>query len=735
MQLTGYTDRWSVRPGESIAFHVHCSVGPYETRLVRLIHGDENPKGPGFKEIEISSALDGVHAEFPREIRKGSYGIVDFGSLPECFSFSVWVWPTLPGPGDQGVVSWLSPSGEIGFGLFLSAAGHLEFRQGNTVPLSSKRPLALREWYHATLAVDGKVGRLSLDVAPRRWSPDFSGSDIMETSGAIAAGRAGQMLFAAGWLEQTPDGPRAGGVFNGKIARPEMSVPNLACSTELVNKWNFGLKVGTRVLVDEIGGLHGLTINRPARTMTGPEWPGDALSSEPTSATHDAIHFHDDDIADVGWPESHRFTVPEDLPSGVYALRLRAGDAEDHLPFFVCPPRSGGSAKSLAVLLPTLSYLAYANESLDVSDTAQLSPRQDMSLRREAYDYVVENGLKSTYDMHRDGSGIAHGTRRRPIIDMRPKARCRTFDAPHQFAADLHLIDWLTTKGYHFDVITDDLLHTEGAALLRPYRVIISGSHPEYWTAKMLDARDAWFDEGGRFMYLGGNGFYWVTGVAEDEPDVIEVRRYGGTRTWAGEPGEEMLSVTGERGGLWRDRGRGPHKRVGVGFSGQGFDRGVPFRRSAASFDPEWAWIFHGVPDEIIGAGPSLVLGHGAAGFEVDKADPRNGTPPHAVVLASTDGFTDAYQGTIEAFGALHPWTGGSDPRSGVRADILMMCGPKGGAIFSVGSIIWSATLSASGYDSDTSRITQNVVDAFLGGDLPGTAMPWKPRSLEENDR
>src|ERR1700730_5395600 len=125
MQLTGYTDRWSRGPGESIAFHVHCSVGPYEARLVRLIHGDENPKGPGFKEIEINSALDGVHAGFPREIRKGSFGIVDFGSLPERFSFSVWVWSTLPGPGDQGVVSWLSPSGEIGFGLFLSAAGHL----------------------------------------------------------------------------------------------------------------------------------------------------------------------------------------------------------------------------------------------------------------------------------------------------------------------------------------------------------------------------------------------------------------------------------------------------------------------------------------------------------------------------------------------------------------------------------------------------------------------------------
>ncbi|MCB1487494.1 MAG: hypothetical protein KDJ88_08555, partial [Bauldia sp.] len=292
--------------------------------------------------------------------------------------------------------------------------------------------------------------------------------------------------------------------------------------------------------------------------------------------------------------------------------------------------------------------------------------------------------------------------------------------APHQFAADLHLIDWLTEKGYAFDVITDDLLHAEGASVLDRHRVVVTGSHPEYWTARMLDARDDWLDRGGRFLYLGGNGFYWVTGVAEDEPDVIEVRRYSGTRTWAGEPGEETVSVSGERGGLWRDRGRAPNNRVGIAFTGQGFDRGAAYYRTEASYADDHAWIFAGVDSDVVGAGPSLVLGHGAAGFEIDKADTRIGTPPHAVVLASTKAFTDAYQSAIECFPQIHPWTGGSHPQSGVQSDILFMHGPKGGAVFSAGSIIWSATLSASGYDSDTSRITRNVLEAFLGGPLPG---------------
>ena len=47
MRLTGYSGRWSVRPGEAISFHVHCTLPQYQASLVRLIHGDESPRGPG----------------------------------------------------------------------------------------------------------------------------------------------------------------------------------------------------------------------------------------------------------------------------------------------------------------------------------------------------------------------------------------------------------------------------------------------------------------------------------------------------------------------------------------------------------------------------------------------------------------------------------------------------------------------------------------------------------------
>src|SRR5205814_2897283 len=93
------------------------------------------------------------------------------------------------------------------------------------------------------------------------------------------------------------------------------------------------------------------------------------------------------------------------------------------------------------------------------------------------------------------------------------------------------------------------------------------------------------------------------------------------TEHWQGAPGEHYHSLTGEPGGLWRFRGMAPQQYFGVGFTAQGFDRNQPYRRQPGSFDPRASWIFEGVgADELIGEHPSLVLGVGAAGPELDRA-------------------------------------------------------------------------------------------------------------------
>ncbi|MBK8909004.1 MAG: hypothetical protein IPM60_14220 [Rhodospirillales bacterium] len=179
-----------------------------------------------------------------------------------------------------------------------------------------------------------------------------------------------------------------------------------------------------------------------------------------------------------------------------------------------------------------------------------------------------------------------------------------------------------------FDVITDEDLHAEGLALLEPYDVVITGTHPEYHSTHMWDAMRAWIDRGGRLMYVAANGWYWRIAFHDELDGVIEVRRAeDGIRTWEADPGEYHHSFTGEYGGLWRRQGRPPQALLGIGFMAQGFDICSYYRRQPDSHDPRAAFVFEGVEGEIIG--DFGLIGGGAAGLELDAIRHDLGTPPH----------------------------------------------------------------------------------------------------------
>jgi N,N-dimethylformamidase len=229
-------------------------------------------------------------------------------------------------------------------------------------------------------------------------------------------------------------------------------------------------------------------------------------------------------------------------------------------------------------------------------------------------------------------------------------------------------------------VITDEDLDDEGVDLLTPYRVLLTGSHPEYHTPRMLDAIEAYTHNGGRLAYLGGNGFYWRIARNKALPHTIEVRRAeGGIRAWQAEPGEYFHQLDGALGGMWRRSRRPPQRLVGVGFSGQGFFEGTHYRRLAASYDSEHAWIFDGIDDAIIG--DYGLSGGGAAGFEFDRADPDLGTPDGTVILT--------------------------------RAEIVYVRTRSGGEVFSTGSITFLGSLWRNGFEGPVSRLLENVVRRF----------------------
>jgi N,N-dimethylformamidase len=326
-----------------------------------------------------------------------------------------------------------------------------------------------------------------------------------------------------------------------------------------------------------------------------------------------------------------------------------------------------------------------------------------------------EYGL-STYNYHHDGSGIAHSSRLRPILNLRSGFLAyvdpRGSGVRH-LPADLYLLDWLERMGHRYDLVTDEDLHAEGVELLAPYRAVLTPTHPEYQSLETMNALTAYLERGGRLMYLGGNGFYWRVATHPAWPGALEVRRAeSGIRAWAAEPGEYYMSFDGQYGGLWRRNGRPPQQLVGVGFTSQGPFEGSYYRRLPASRDPRVSWIFEGVPDEILG--DFGLSGGGAAGFELDRADARLGTPPHAVVLASSEKHDLTKFVLVPEDWLTHVATWPGDPPERlIRADMVYFETPNGGAVFSVGSITFCGSLSHDGYRNNISRILDNVLRRF----------------------
>jgi N,N-dimethylformamidase len=455
---------------------------------------------------------------------------------------------------------------------------------------------------------------------------------------------------------------------------------------------------------------HGACVNMPTRAVTGHRWTGSTLSPEEDPSLYGAIHFHDDDLADADW--SHNIELPIDagLASGLYAVKLTGGANRAYVPFYVRPELGAAGAPAL-FLAPTNTYLAYANNRLAVTDLEWAAARGDAPLR--AIDSFMVNHTAlggSLYDRHKDGSGICYASARRPMLNVDPTYVDPT-GRPRHFAADLHLLRWLALQDQGVDVATDQDLHRDGLALLGSYRVVLTGSHPEYWTGEMLDALQDYLRGGGSVMYLGGNGFYWVTSFHRELPHVIEVRRgFAGTRTWESGAGEEHHSTTGERGGLWRHRGRAPNALVGVGCVGHGVGRGVGYRRLPASYEPQHSFIFEGVEGERFGDfGPALM---GAAGDEVDATDLTLGTAPDDAVLACSETLVGYRPTQEEELVYMPDRCGEHNPR--IRSELVYFETGHGGAVFSVGSINWCAALAQNHYENDVARITGNVLTAFL---------------------
>ncbi len=728
--IAGYADRWSVGQNENIEFKVSSQFSkPYSVRLVRIVCADPNPDGPGIIEEDMSSVYSGEFPSRKQDVQLGSYGIVLVSrrlSHPGGYTIAVTIWPTLVDAGVQGILCLQDQSGNRLIELRINSVGQvaavIDGGSGTSHEFAIGLRLRERAWHRICLCVDRKQNRLGLIQTLKE--DDFGDNDCGEVwhdcTNLPSLQDVDELLIASS------GGNPLGSFFNGKIEQPSILARTYDVEIfshraphregdSLLALWDFSKDISTQK-IREIGPLHldGSLVNCPARAMRGSNWTGKEMCWRHAPEEYGAIHFHDDDIYDCRWKTDFSFRVPGKFRSGMYSMRIECEDAYEDIPFYVRPQTNKPQAK-ICVLVSTFTYTVYTNQARSPPKVEYSRLVQERGTRPWNPDQIQDYGL-STYNNHRDGSGICYSSRLRPSLTMRPKyiTICQPYaeSGMRHLPADTHLFAWLENQRQEFDVITDEDLHEEGVELLHPYKVVMTPSHPEYHTTNTLNAIYEYTRSGGRLMYLGGNGFYWKVAVNENLPGMVEIRRAeGGIRTWAAEPGEYYNSLDGEYGGMWLRNGRPPQRLAGVGFTAQGDFQGTYYRRNS-DLDAKYEWVFEGVDDEILG--DFGLSGGGAAGFELDRADFSLGTPRNTAVLASSENYPEHFVLVPEEI-LSHVATRSGKPVSElIRSDIVIFETAKGGRVFSVGSITFCGSLPWNNFDNNISRMTANVLNRFL---------------------
>jgi N,N-dimethylformamidase len=536
-------------------------------------------------------------------------------------------------------------------------------------------PINVGAWTAVRCAYNGRDVQLETrPVGPDAWCWPERKAELQVASSEVS----GNLVIGSG--------------FSGKV-----EAPAFRRNGELAARWDFSEAMQQQVVPGQ--GPHATTlrlINAPRRGVTSSLWAGQSFDWRQRPDLYAAIHFHDDDLSDCGWPTSTELPLPRDAASGIYAVRIETDAGLHHVPVFARSHRN----PTVLFLASTFTYLAYGNSLWAPPDEQEICasyPREAEAMRRA--------GL-STYCRHRDGSGVGMVSSKRPILNATPGLIGEAIGGQVAFNDDLRIIDWLDRTGEQWGLVSDHDLHLEGVAALAGARVLVTGSHPEYHSRETLDAIEEFTRQGGRLIYMGGNGFYWRVSTLPDAPHVMELRRAeNGIRMWIEPEGQYHHQSDGEMGGLWRRLGRPPNRLVGVGYSAQADNERTskPYVRTREAEDPRVSFLFEGVTAGRIGDATSLGA---AGGYEMDRADCGLGTPAHALVVARTEEFGSEVLPVNEER-LTHTRLDATDP---LRADLTFFEGPCGGAVLATGSVLFAGAL---GEQDGAGRMMDNALKRF----------------------
>jgi N,N-dimethylformamidase len=754
--IVGYSSELSVRAGDKIDFMVNAvNGGSYKADLVRVINGEsQSIYGDQFKVKYTPSAFEGAYEGTRQELNLGSYIQIDktsaFDRL-ESFTVSGWIYPVFdtvgyeppdlenPDPfhpptltmapaivdSPQTVVSRFDATTQTGWALRLNSKMQLEFAvgdgSGSIQTVTVEGPVLKWGWAYVAASYDAQKGTVRVHLQEKPYAPgdQLTARNLVAQADIATIPHAGPLRIAAvrnGPGAAKADYEKPAQNFNGRIQ--DIRIANRALSAEEINAmaapvvpaelkssiiadFDFSQKISSTSAINIAqSGADGVVVNLPNRAIRGRFWAGESINWNERPDLYDAITFYADDLYDAEWSKDFTFTIPENLKSGVYATRLTQGDFVEYVTFFVAAPKGKPAAK-LAFWASDYNYMAYVGISLGVTAKKNYPSHNwneaDLDFMRDNPEYAV-GGM---YDTHVDGRNFGYGTRLRPDLGMKPGA------LTYNFVQDTHVTAFLENFGFDYDVITDELVDNEGADLLNQYDVIITSTHPEYATVGMVNSIGDFTADGGRFMYVGANGYFWSVGQHAELPGVMESRNFF-------DIADRYLS-NGKRGGVMIETGMQPGAIVGVEPSAMIFNGSSAYRRLPDAKNPRAAWIFEGTSEGEVFGDYGIDRVHGAAaGFEIDKFNPGNGVPRHALNLATSEPLKEKIEEIKLSTAPLSVhYTPASPPDHG-QADLVFFETPDNGAVFSTGSITWMSSTPEKNYDNDVAIITHNVLKRFM---------------------
>lgn len=364
-----------------------------------------------------------------------------------------------------------------------------------------------------------------------------------------------------------------------------------------------------------------------------------------------------------GWAVTTTLDIPRQWSSGFYAAVFPTAFGLRYIPFIVREDVPG-SASPIVVLASTHTWQAY-NEF-----GGRSSYPSDDPLR----------ATQVTYD--------------RPYLDEDGLGRFAAFEKP--------FVDWMTSEGRPFEVITD--VDLEDPAILARYTVLVIPGHSEYWTAAARNTVEQFSGRGGHIAILNGNTMWWQVRLEQQGRLILAYKGY---------PVDPAVNTPFFSTHFFSDPVNEPENRlIGTSYRNGGFANRVSEdsnemkpveERTPWTVTDSSHWIFNGT-----GLQEGDTFGQETTGLEVDGV----------IFNCDANGKILGPEGSDET--PLNYEILAITPASEGWGTMGLLVHPSGGAVFNAATNSWNWALAS---NATVRMITRNVLDRFR----TGAPLPYEP--------